>query len=105
VDDTFEQFIQVVSEERKIPLKEVKKIADGRVFTGRQALKLGLVDVLGDFQDAVRIAGRMGGIKGKPQVLEKKKRKLTLFDILFGDVQDTMSRLNGSKMELKYLLP
>jgi hypothetical protein len=53
----------------------------------------------------VRIAGRMGGIKGKPQVLEKKKRKLTLFDILFGDVQDTMSRLNGSKMELKYLLP
>lgn len=105
VDDTYEQFIEAVSAERNLPLEDVRKIADGRIFTGRQALALGLVDTLGDFDDAVNIAGKMGGIEGRPHIIEKKKTKLTLFDLLFGDFEEAAGRLMGSKTEIKYLLP
>lgn len=66
VDDTFNQFLEIVSEGRNMPIDKVKALADGRVFTGRQAMKLGLVDKLGDFYDAVDIAAKEAGIKGKP---------------------------------------
>ncbi len=105
VDDTYEQFIEAVSSERGIPLGEVRKIADGRVFTGRQALENNLVDVLGDFDDAVNIAGRLGGIKGKPEILEKRKRKLTILDLIFGDIETVIRKLTGERMEVMYILP
>ena len=105
IDDTYEQFIEAVSEERNMSLKEVKKVADGRVFTGRQALELGLVDRLGDFQDAIDLAGEMAGIKGKPEIIEKKKRRLTLFDILFGDLEEVAQKLTTGYMEVQYLMP
>ena len=103
IDDVYEQFIEAVSEEREIPLDEVRKFADGRVFTGRQAYNLGLVDVLGDFEDAVNIAGEMGGIEGRPDIVEKKKRKLTLLDILLGDIEEKAYQLAGEKSGAMYL--
>lgn len=103
VDDVYEQFIEAVSEEREIPLEEVRMFADGRVFTGRQAYNLGLVDVLGDFEDAVNIAGEMGGIEGKPDIVEKKKKKLTLLDILLGDIEEKAYQLAGEKSGAMYL--
>ena len=84
VDNSFDQFLNVVAEDRKLPIDKLKKFADGRVFTGAQALKLGLVDTLGSFQDAIKIAANLGGIKGKPVVVEPAERK-TLFDLVFGD--------------------
>lgn len=105
VDDTYEQFIEAVAEERGLPLEEVRKSADGRVFTGRQALELGLIDVLGDFDDAVMIAGELGGIEGKPDILERKKRKITLLDILFGDFESIVSRFSSRSTEIKYIMP
>lgn len=65
IDDMYDQFLDVVAEGRNMPKEEVRKIADGRVFTGRQALKLGLVDELGDFYDAVDVAKDLAGIKGE----------------------------------------
>ncbi|MCL5266532.1 MAG: signal peptide peptidase SppA [Bacteroidetes bacterium] len=84
VDNSFDQFLNVVAEDRKLPIDKLKKFADGRVFTGAQALKLGLVDTLGSFQDAIKIAANLGGIKGKPVVVEPAERR-TLFDLIFGD--------------------
>ncbi len=84
VDNSFDQFLNVVAEDRKLPIDKLKKFADGRVFTGAQALKLGLIDTLGSFQDAIKIAANLGGIKGKPVVVEPSERK-TLFDLVFGD--------------------
>ncbi|SNX55110.1 signal peptide peptidase SppA [Thermoanaerobacterium sp. RBIITD] len=69
INDTYDQFINIVSEGRKMPYDKVKSLADGRVFSGRQALKLGLVDKLGDFYDAVDIAAKSVGIKGNPQLI------------------------------------
>jgi len=78
------QFVKAVAEGRKgkISQDEVARIADGRVFTGEEALTLKLVDRLGNLDDAVGAAGRMGGIKGTPAMLYPKKRGVGLLDIL-----------------------
>ncbi|WP_038055829.1 signal peptide peptidase SppA [Thermodesulfobacterium hydrogeniphilum] len=58
-----EQFIRAVSKERKIPIEKVKEIADGRIFTGEEAFKLGLIDKIGNFWDAVEEAKKITKIK------------------------------------------
>ncbi len=101
MDDVHEQFIQAVSEGRKMPMEDVRRIADGRVFSGRQAKAIGLVDDLGDLEYAIKTAGSMAGIKGEPEVVTKKERP-SLLDLLgskiFGDVSKSLTRI-----ELKYL--
>jgi len=69
VADVYEQFIAVVSEEREIPLDSVRRFADGRILTGRQALELGLVDTLGTLEDAKLIAAELCGIRGEPRLI------------------------------------
>ncbi|MGH7820108.1 MAG: signal peptide peptidase SppA [Candidatus Binatia bacterium] len=61
-----EQFIGAVSRGRKLPADDVRKVADGRIYSGEQALELGLVDQLGGLRDAVRLAGERAGIEGDP---------------------------------------
>lgn len=68
IDDAYGQFLGAVSRGRGIPEDKLRPLADGRIFTGRQALGLGLVDSLGDSQDAVKMAAELGGISGKPKV-------------------------------------
>lgn len=70
VDDLYEQFVAVVSEGRKMEPGRVKQLADGRIYTGRQAKSLGLVDEMGTMEDAVNAAAKMGGISGKPHLRE-----------------------------------
>lgn len=88
------QFVKAVAEGRKGKLneEEVAKIADGRVFTGEEALALKLVDRLGNLDDAVGAAARMGGIKGTPAMLYPRKKKGGLLDILT-DESDTETML------------
>jgi len=82
ISDVFDQFLTAVSEGRKIPKAKVRKLADGRVFTGRQARKLGLIDEEGGLRDATIAAARRGGIKGDPTVVEYDQG---FFEGLFGD--------------------
>ncbi len=72
IDDAYQQFLHAVSKGRKIPIPALKHLADGRIFTGSQALKVGLVDKLGDSEDAIRLAGQLGGIPGKPHVIPER---------------------------------
>jgi protease-4 len=69
-----EQFIRAVADGRKILPEDIRRIADGRVFTGEQAVKAGLVDELGNLEDAVKAAAQLAGIKGEPEVVSKKER-------------------------------
>lgn len=73
VDDIYEQFIDVVATGRHMKREDVKKLADGRIFTGRKAMELGLVDQMGNYYDAIELAGKMAGIDGEPQVIELGK--------------------------------
>ncbi|GAB6273577.1 MAG: hypothetical protein STSR0004_04400 [Peptococcaceae bacterium] len=74
VDNVYQQFIQAVAEGRKMKPDRVRKIADGRMFTGQQAREKGLVDELGGFNDALNLAGRMSGLGSEPQVVELTRR-------------------------------
>jgi protease IV len=94
VKDAYEQFIDVVAEGRKLDRTEVYSIADGSVYTGRQAMELGLVDTLGSFEDAIRMAADMAGISGKPRVVKETRPQKGLWDFmgsLFGEVHEVAS--------------
>ncbi len=96
IDDTYDQFVDVLVEGRGLSKEEVLEIADGSIFTGRQAKKLGLIDELGDFEDAIKIAGEMAGIEGPPKTIKERKRKVTLFDLLTQTIEE-LSKLNESE--------
>lgn len=74
IDDVHSQFIEAVAKGRNLPEADVRAIADGRIFTGRQALHLKLVDQLGDLEDSILVAAELAGIKGKPKVVKKEKK-------------------------------
>ena len=75
VNEMYDQFVNVVSEGRKIPVDKVKTLADGRVYTGKQAKELGLVDEIGNYYDALDATGAMVGIEGTPEVKEFRRQK------------------------------
>ena len=93
IDDTFDQFIEVVASERDIPEETVQEYATGQVFTGRQALELGLVDRLGNFNRAVELLASMAGIEGKPRLVYRRKPRWTLWSLLTEDVRDWIPAL------------
>ncbi|MBI3608610.1 MAG: signal peptide peptidase SppA [Nitrospirae bacterium] len=73
MDDVHDQFIQAVSDGRGLEKAAVTAIADGQVFTGRQAKEKGLVDEIGSFEDAIKLTGELAGIVGRPSVVEPKR--------------------------------
>jgi len=83
VMDVYDQFVDVVAKERGLPRDSVLSLADGRIFTGRQAEKLGLVDRVGSFHDAAETARRMGKLKDV-RFLKRPKKKGLIY-LLFGD--------------------
>lgn len=106
IDDVHSQFIEAVSEGRGLPKEDVAAIADGRIFTGRQALSLKLVDQLGDLEDSIKLAGVLAGIKGKPKIVEKKK-KIPFLDYLKEEsaawISDVLANVaNRNTMSLQY---
>ncbi|MGD8387917.1 MAG: signal peptide peptidase SppA [Desulfobacteraceae bacterium] len=80
--DIQDQFVQAVAQGRKIPREEIERIADGRVFSGKRGKELGLVDQLGNFQDAVTLAKRMTGIQGDVTLVYPEKPSIGLLELL-----------------------
>ncbi|MDY6878206.1 MAG: signal peptide peptidase SppA [Chloroflexota bacterium] len=82
-DEIYERFVEVVAQARGLSLEDVREFADGSIYTGRQALELGLVDEVGTLNDAIAKAGELGSIEGEPRVIELKSMP-TFFDMLYG---------------------
>jgi len=80
IDSVHGQFITAVAEGRGLPRDKVAAIADGRIMSGEQALGLGLVDTLGNLQDAIQLAGKIAGIPGKPTVVYPEKKRPSLWE-------------------------
>ncbi|HLE41795.1 MAG TPA: signal peptide peptidase SppA [Nitrospirota bacterium] len=107
IDDVQSQFVEAVATGRSLSIAEVRAIADGRIFTGRQALELKLVDQMGDLAVSIQLAGDLAGIKGKPRVTGREK-KLQFFDYF---KEETASWVAGvikesfgkSQVQLQYL--
>lgn len=74
MDDVHQQFIEAVAEGRALEPSTVQALADGRIFTGRQAKEARLVDELGNLDDAIQLAADLAGIEGEPKVVEPRRR-------------------------------
>jgi protease-4 len=73
LDDMHDQFVTAIAEGRHLGKDRVRALADGRVYSGRMAKDLGLVDALGGFDDAVRLAGELAGIPGRPRLVRPRR--------------------------------
>lgn len=102
LDDVHDQFIQAVSDGRGIDFEDAKKLADGRIFTGRMAKEFGLVDELGGLEDAIALAGQLSGIKGKPEVV-RKEDKFSLIEMLRSQIPNSLMGEAFSGISIKYL--
>ena len=81
VDDVHQQFVQAVAKGRGLSVSEVKEIADGRIMTGQQALKLKLIDEIGGLEKTLELLAKKIGVEGRPRVIEEKE-KTPFFDWL-----------------------
>ena len=87
-EDTYGQFIRDVAEGRGLKEEEVRKLAEGRIYTGRRAKDLRLVDELGGFQDAVAKAWQLAGQSGEPRMqMPPRDMVLSLRDLMRGAFQ------------------
>ena len=106
IDDSYDQFVTAVAQGRKMDLEKVKLLADGRIYTGRQGKEAGLVDKLGDLQDALDEAGELAKIGKNPRVLSDSdpfENLLSLMDTklsLFG--AQSLAEAAGAAPSLEY---
>ena len=99
------QFVESVAESRDLPIEKVLEIADGRIFTGKKAKELGLVDILGNFQDAIETAKTLAGIKGDVTLVYPRRKRMGLLDLFLGSLSKVLMDLmrnNNSQLEYKW---
>jgi protease-4 len=86
IDNMFGQFVHAVADGRGMKFEEVKSIANGKVWTGEQALSMKLIDNVGDFEAAVKDTAKTVGISGEPTLVRAEKDRRTMLDLLTGDI-------------------
>jgi protease-4 len=105
IDDTYDQFINVVAERRGLDIDLVKSLADGSIFTGRQAQEKGMVDKIGTLDDAIALAGEMAGLGHEPRVIKERPFKRSIFEQIVGlfglDILKSQIR-NWPALEYRY---
>ena len=104
IDNVHQQFIKAVAEGRKMDRLKVTEIADGRILTGEQAKQLGLVDQIGNLDDAIDATAKLVGIEGKPDIVYPKK-KFSIWELLIREtVSAVLETLQEKGFELNYRL-
>lgn len=104
IDNVHAQFVNAVAEGRGLDRKQVLAIADGRIFSGEQARELGLVDTLGNLQDAVEEAGRMAKIEGEPKLVLPPKKRLSILELLRDEAKSIIDEtLSQPRFRFEYL--
>ncbi len=84
ISDVYAQFVETVVRERHLTPERVRPLADGRVLSGRQALKARLIDRTGNLRDALDAAGRMAGLGANPRVVKPPRERFSLLDVFLG---------------------
>jgi len=107
IDDVHSQFVASVAEGRHLDEETVRSFADGRIFSGRRAMELGLVDKMGNLEVAIRRAAELAGIEGEPGIVYPPEKKPRLIDLL---IEETLNRLQFALQKqrtvgLQYLWP
>lgn len=106
IDDVLMQFKTAVSENRHIPMGKLDKIADGRIFAGDQALKLGLIDKLGGFHTAEELAAKLSGIKGEPTLVYPQQPRKDFYSMLTNSIANVIEEklFENNTFRLDYIL-
>lgn len=95
IGDIYDQFVEDVAECRKLEIEQVKELADGRVYTGRQAKEYKLVDELGSLQDAIDHVAKEAKIDGEVKTIYRDKDEPLLGQLLKSSVQDVFSEVRS----------
>jgi len=106
IDNMHSQFIDSVAKGRRMKVEDIKPLADGKVWTGEQALPLKLIDQVGDFRAAVEDTAKSVGIKGEPTIVRPEKDRKSLLDLLFGDASEYLpdaAKLMQTNAQFYYL--
>src|SRR3984885_7793832 len=106
IDNMYTQFVSAVADGRHAKVDDIKSIADGRVWTGEQALGMHLIDQIADFQAAVDDTAKSLNIKGEPVLVRPEKDRKMLLALLFGDVSQwipTKEKLMDHSLGFYYL--
>jgi protease IV len=104
MDDVHKQFIEAVAAGRALEVADVQALADGRIYTGRQAKDAKLVDELGNLEDAIQLAADVVGIEGEPKVVEPRRR-FSIRDILESQFSGLFPKLDFHPgISMKYLM-
>jgi protease IV len=105
VNDVHEQFVQAIARGRNLPLSEVHKVADGRIMTGQQALRLNLIDDIGGLEKTIDLLAKRIGITGKPEVIEQKDGVPFLNWLLRGSLSSKLAHtfISSAHPYLQYL--
>ena len=91
VNNVHQQFVRDVARGRHMKVEKVREVADGRIFTGEQAMELGLVDELGNLKDAINAAAKMAAIEGEPKVVYPEKERKSLLDYFFDQITEKLA--------------
>lgn len=108
IDDVYDQFVNDIATARKLDIEDVRELADGRVFTGRQAKDLSLVDELGSLSDAVDWVAKEAKMKGKPKVVYPPKDTSIMSELVRGGVRTFVDETKASAtplLEYRYVGP
>ncbi len=105
IESVYNQFVEAVAEGRSMDVDAVRKIADGRIFSGRQAMEHGLIDQMGNLQDAIDLAAQLSGIRGKPNVIYPKKKRNIIDFLLEKVAMKLIEGLKTSNLQLYYKVP
>ena len=103
VDKTRQQFVRAVADGRKMPIEQVESLADGRIFTGEEAKENGLVDRLGNLEDAIEWAGRMAGIEGEINTIYLHEKRFTFLEELLGCIPEIFHQPPFSTLSAGFL--
>jgi protease-4 len=103
LSNVYDQFIDAIVEGRSLAREDILPYADGRIFSGDQALEYGFVDRLGDLDDSIRLAGEMAGITGQPVVVRKERRHVSFLDLV-DNKMNQMTGLSSHGPRLEYRL-
>lgn len=102
IADVYDQFLTAVATERNLDRELAATLADGRVYSGRQALDVGLVDRLGDLYRAVDIAASLAGMPPEPTVVRKTRPRPFFFEVLDRFFREGTQALWGPQLEYRF---
>jgi protease IV len=105
IDNIHGQFVEAVALGRGLPRTKIAEIADGRIFSGEQAKTLGLVDELGNLEDAINYAAEKAGISGEPDIIYPEKKRSSILDYVLGEtISKVYEVLTRDQMSAQFIM-